>query len=160
PDLLHPRRLLAIARALVVRASAPKDLHPPGMLSVPCVMAGLRLHPILVAAAVTLVGCNRAPAEPDAPGSSQAAAAPVAPPLRDAPAGWAKLDVPASGSKKASYRVDKAGDDKEGAQVDVLFYGTGAKGDPTQNFKEWFAEFDGNVGATAVRDTFEAHGLA
>jgi hypothetical protein len=132
-------------------------------------MAGLRLHlhqrlavaaRLASVALVTLAACNKAPAEPDvAPASSAASAPAVAPLLWDAPGAWARLDVPASGARKAAYRVDKAGNDKEEAEANVFFYGTGAKGDPAVSFKEWFDQFDGNVGADAAREKIQVRGL-
>jgi hypothetical protein len=109
---------------------------------------------------LTLAACNRAPAEPERAVSSSTPAAAVAPLLWDTPFAWAKLDIPAgSAGKKAAYRVTPAGNDKEDAEVNVFFFGTGAKGDPGPNFKEWFDQFDGDVGATATREAFEVHGL-
>jgi hypothetical protein len=121
-------------------------------------MTAARSSMFLVAALLGLA-CNKAPAEPDE-GASTSAAAPAVPPLRwEVPGAWAKLDVPGSGPKKASYRVTAAGNDKEDAEVNVFFFGTGAKGDPSANFKEWFDQFDGDVAKDAARETFEARGL-
>jgi hypothetical protein len=55
--------------------------------------------------------------------------------------------------------VTPTGEEAAQGEASVLFFGTGAKGDPALNFKEWFDQFDGNVGATAARETFQAHGL-
>jgi hypothetical protein len=118
-----------------------------------------RLSRLAAAVLLALPACNKAPAEPEGrPASSSDQSPAVAPLLWDAPAAWTKLDV-SGGPKKAAYQVTKAGDDKEEAQVEVLFFGTGAKGDPVANFKEWFDQFDGNVGATAARETFAVHAL-
>jgi hypothetical protein len=126
-------------------------------------MAGTRVHPSLTALAFVglLASCSKAPAEPDRPASTQTAAPAVAPLVWDAPGSWAKLEVRGgpAGPEKAAYRIDKAGNDKEDAEVHVYFYGTGAKGDVAANFKEWFSQFDGDVGATAARDRFQAHGF-
>ena len=128
-------------------------------------MAGLppSLAAVALAAAVAsaaLAGCNKAPAELDGtPAGASATVAAVPPLLWDAPAGWAKLDVPATGPKKAVYHVDKAGNDTDEGEAGVFFLGTGAKGDPAVAFKEWFDEFDGNVGATAARETFAVGAL-
>jgi hypothetical protein len=121
--------------------------------------AELRWPLTLAAAALfALGGCNKAPAEPER-GASSAAPPAVAPLAWDVPGSWAKLDVPSATPKKAAYQVNAAGDDKESATVDVFFYGTGAKGDPAAIFKEWFDQFDGDVGATATHEAFEVHGL-
>ncbi len=128
-------------------------------------MAGLppSLAAVALAAAVAsaaLAGCNKAPAELDGTPAGASATVATVPPLRwDAPAGWAKLDVSGSSPKKATYRIDAAGDDGEEAEANVFFFGTGAKGDPAVAFKQWFDEFDGNVGATAAHETFAVGAL-
>jgi hypothetical protein len=108
----------------------------------------------LFAAAALLAACSKAPAEPDAPASASPGSA-VAPLVWEAPGTWARLDVPRSGAEKAAYRIEGAAP----AEVHVFFLGTGSKGDPAQAFKEWFAQFDGDVGAQATREELEAHGL-
>ncbi len=124
-------------------------------------MAGLRTLPAPAIAALialaALAACAKAPAEPDAPASSTspAPAPAVAPLVWEVPGAWARLDVPASGAEKASYRVEGAKD----AEVHVYFYGTGARGDPARVFKEWFGQFDGDVGAQAARDALRAGSL-
>ena len=55
--------------------------------------------------------------------------------------------------------MNAAGDDGEEAEATVSFHGTGAKGDPASNFKEWFGQFDGDVGATAAREKLRARTL-
>ncbi len=108
---------------------------------------------------LALAACNKAPSEPEGGASSSSEAAPAVAPLAwDAPGTWAKMDVPRSGAAKASYRVETADGDE--AEATVSFFGTGSKGDPAANFKEWFDQFDGNVGQTAARETFQAHGLS
>lgn len=120
-------------------------------------------HPIaslFASAIVAMAGCSSAPAEPDKPASSSAPAAPAVAPLQwDAPGSWTKLPAPPNGPKKATYRIDKVGNDKEEAEMNVLFFGTGSKGDPAANFKEWFDQFDGKVGETAKREELEIHGF-
>jgi hypothetical protein len=107
-------------------------------------------------AVVPSTGCNKAPAELDgASASSSVAVTAVAPLLWDAPGAWSKLDLPPRvGDKKAVYHIDKAANDTDEAECFVAFYGTGAKGDPLPVFKEWFGQFDGDVGATAARESF------
>lgn len=68
------------------------------------------------------------------------------------------LNGPTSGARKGGYNVPHSGNDKEDPEVSILFYGTGALGDPEKNFSEWFAEFDGDVGKSAKRESFEVHG--
>jgi hypothetical protein len=105
-----------------------------------------------------LLACSRAPAELD-PAPSPAPAAPLVSPLQwDVPPQWAKLDGPKSGPQKAGYRIDKVGDDKEGAEVAVFFFGTGAAGDPAKIFPDWLGAFD--AGAKAERGQLSVDGLS
>jgi hypothetical protein len=106
-----------------------------------------------------LAGCSKQPAEIEPPPASSGAPAPaVAPLVWDAPTSWTVVDVPKTGPRKASYKVDKVGADKEDATVDVMFFGTGAKGDVQKNFKDWFGQFDGDVGAAAKRESAKTQG--
>lgn len=102
--------------------------------------------------------CSKAPAEPDPPAAENPppSAPAVAPLLWSAPSSWTAVDVPKSGPQKAGYRVPQVGNDKEEAQLEIFFFGTGADGSPEKHFTEWFGQFDGNVGATAKRDKFSA----
>ena len=107
--------------------------------------------------------CNHAASEPDGP-SVPASATPSLPPVVwDTPGSWTTINAPnapRSGVKKASYNVPKAGNDKEEGEVLVTFNGTGDRGDPAKSFKEWFDQFDGNLGPTAKREEFvNGHGL-
>lgn len=77
----------------------------------------------------------------------------------DVPGTWTVVGEGRSGSKKAAYKVPKAGNDKEEAEMVVFFYGTGSQGDVEKRFSEWFSEFDGNVGAESKRESFEVRGL-
>lgn len=108
---------------------------------------------------LSLAACSKSPAEPDPPPSAGPATTTIAPLTWTAPAAWTVQDPPKSGPKKAAYKVTKAGDDKEEADIEVLFYGTGAAGDPEKRFKEWFEQFDGNVGAGAKRESFDVGAL-
>ncbi len=117
-------------------------------------MAVPHAPPLVLALLLALAACDKAPAEP--PASASAAAAPkLAPLLWQAPGTWARLEAPASGAEKARYEVEGAVE----AQIHVFFFGTGAKGDPGQVFKEWLGQFDGDVGATAAREKFRAGDL-
>jgi hypothetical protein len=130
-------------------------------------MARLRSQPYLAAALVALAACNKTPAEPEASanapghdGGIPQPPLPAVPPLHwDAPGAWVKLDVPSYGDKKAAYRIE-AGPGADDAGVTVFFHGTGSKGDPAASFKEWFASFDGDVGASAAREHLHAGDLA
>jgi hypothetical protein len=126
--------------------------------------------PSLAAALLAVIGvlgvlatpaCNKAPAELDgAPASSSAPGPAVAPLVWSPPGAWARLDPPSRPvAKKAIYRIDKAANDTDEAECFVAFYGTGSKGDPAVVFKEWFAQFDGDVGATAARESFAVGAL-
>ena len=116
------------------------------------------LRPALAASlAVLALACSKQPAEIASTAAPTSAPAPAVEPLRWAvPPTWTVLDQPKMGPRKASYKADKAGADKEDATVDVMFFGTGAKGDVEKNFKEWYGQFDGDVGATAKREKLAA----
>src|SRR6185295_3914061 len=113
--------------------------------------------PILALGAV-LGGCNKAPAEPDAPEPLTSAAPAVTPLTWEAPGNWTTVPAPKTGPKKAVYKVPKTGNDKEDGEAHVLFFGTGAEGDPEKIFKEMYGTFDGDLGATAKHEHFEVHG--
>jgi hypothetical protein len=99
-------------------------------------------------------GCSKTPAEPER--SSAAPASPAVQPLvYEVPGAWTALEAPRTGPKKAIYKVARTGDDKEEAELTVVFFGTGSGGDEDARFSELFALFDGDVGKTAVRDAFE-----
>jgi hypothetical protein len=117
--------------------------------------------PTLPALALTvlLAACSKSPAEPDSAPARVATGPAVTPLLWDKPASWTALPAPPTGPKKATYRIAKSGSDKEDAEVNVFFFGTGSGGDPEKNFKEWFDQFDGDAEGAAKRDSFEAHGL-
>lgn len=115
----------------------------------------LLLSIFLVGAAVG--ACNKAPAEPDAP-SSAAAVISVPPLAWDVPGSWSVSEFPKGGQKKAVYKVPRAGNDKEDAELTVAFFGTGSEGDEQKRFKEAFGQFDGDVGAAAQRSELEVKG--
>jgi hypothetical protein len=106
-----------------------------------------RLAPALLPAlALLAASCSRAVSEPDATPAPSVTTPAVAPLAWDAPGAWTRLEAPPTGPQKASYRVGKTGNDKEDAEVNVLFFGTGSKGDPAPVFKAWVAQFQGDVG--------------
>jgi hypothetical protein len=166
PDLPWRRhggfRSARVARDLGGVAAAPRGRagwyspgHPPPMF---------RPTPsrTLVAAALLaawIPACSRAPDEPE-PAQAASASAPAVAPLQwDVPGSWTALDAPRSGPRKAAYKVPRAANDKEDVEVHVLFYGTGSQGDVEKNFASWFDQFDGDVAATAKRETFEVRGM-
>ncbi|WP_437539457.1 hypothetical protein WME79_24215 [Sorangium sp. So ce726] len=108
--------------------------------------------------ALAISACSRTPAEPEPPPavSSAPAAARLA---WDVPGSWAALDVPRADPRKALYKVPRAANDKEDAEVQVLSFGLGSKGDVDARFNEWFAQFDGDAGAKAKRASFEVRGM-
>jgi hypothetical protein len=110
---------------------------------------------VFVSSLAFVAGCSRSPAEPDPPASTPAPTAPTVAPLEwTVPGTWTTLNPPRSGPQKAGYQVPKTGNDKEDANFEVFFYGTGATGNPDKQFQAWFAQFDGNVGQTAKRERF------
>jgi hypothetical protein len=116
-----------------------------------------------LALALAAPACNRAASEPDAPAAPPSATPSLPPVVWDTPGSWTTMNAPntsRSGARKASYNVPKAGNDKEEGEVLVTFNGTGDRGDPAKIFKEWFDQFDGNLGATAKREELvNARGL-
>lgn len=113
----------------------------------------------MIALVLALAACSRGPAEPE-PGPASTATTPAVAPLRwVVPGAWTTLDAPRGGPIKALYRTGTAADDKEAAQVEVLFYGTGAAGDPEKRFGEWLKQFDGDVGPGAARERFDVGAL-
>jgi hypothetical protein len=109
--------------------------------------------------ALALAACSRAPAEPDPPPPAASSAPAVAPLRWDVPGSWTTLEVPRSGPQKAAYKAPRAANDKEDAEVQVLFHGTGSQGDVEKRFGEWFKQFDGDAGAKAKREAFDVRGL-
>ncbi len=115
---------------------------------------------LLLAVTLAAPACSKAPSEPEPTPAAQTTSAPAVAPLAwTVPGAWTTLDAPRGGPRKAVYRTTKAGDDKEEAQVEVFFWGTGAQGDPEKHFKEWFEQFDGDVGKDAAREHFKAGAL-
>ena len=118
---------------------------------------------LALAIAALVPACNHAASEPDGPSAPPTAAPSLPPVVWDTPGSWTTMNAPnapRSGARKASYNVPKAGNDKEEGEVLVTFNGTGDRGDPSKSFKEWFDQFDGNLGATAKREEFvNGHGL-
>lgn len=113
----------------------------------------------LFLAVLALAACSRAASELEPPPSASSSAPAVAPLLWDVPGAWTVMETPHTGPRKAIYKVPKAGNDKEDAELSVFFFGTGNKGDPPKNFKDWFDQFDGDVGATAQRESFDVRAL-
>jgi hypothetical protein len=111
----------------------------------------------LAAVALLVAGCSKSPSEPEPPAAASAHEPAFAPLVWDAPPTWTLLPG-AKAPKKATYKVPATGGDKEDAEVNVVFFGTGSEGDPERRFKEMFGQFDGDVGATAKRESFEVHG--
>jgi hypothetical protein len=116
---------------------------------------------VVVFAAASLAACNRAPAEPEPTAAPAETSAPaVAPLVYEAPGTWTLVtEGQRSGNQKAVYKVPKAGGDKEEAELTVLFFGTGSQGDAAKRFPEWLSDFDGKVGETAKRESFEVRGM-
>ena len=118
-----------------------------------------RALPLLVlVAGITTFGCSNVPSEPDRPAAPASAEPAVAPLLWDVPGTWTRLDAPPNGPKKATYQVPAAGNDKEPAEVDVVFFGTGSQGDAEARFKDMLGTIETDAGAP-VRASFEVKGM-
>ncbi|MEJ7731360.1 MAG: hypothetical protein WKG00_19360 [Polyangiaceae bacterium] len=138
------------AMAATERAGLPRAFTWPEAAS-----SARRVAPALLG--LLLAACSKSPSEPEPPAAASAHEPAFAPLVWDAPPTWTLLPG-AKAPKKATYKVPATGGDKEDAEVNVVFFGTGAEGDPERRFKEMFGQFDGDVGATARRESFEVHG--
>jgi hypothetical protein len=114
-----------------------------------------RLRSAGLAAALALAACSKTPAEPDRPPPAATAEPTVKPLAFDPPVGWTSVESEKKGETRALYKVPKIGDDKEDGELRLLFFGTGTKGDPMANVDEWLRQFDGDVGKTAKRESFD-----
>lgn len=120
---------------------------------------GPRLRPLVPLSFLVLLwapACRDKPQELSTPVATGAAAPAVAPLVYEVPGTWTKLGESQTSSKRAGYKIPKAGADAEEAELTVLFFGTGSQGDPDKHFKEWFDAFDGNAAAAAIRKSFDA----
>lgn len=72
------------------------------------------------------------------------------------PATWRKTEGTNDEIRRAGYAAPKVGDDKEDAEVLVLFYGTGAEGDRDKVWDPWFKQFDGDAKKDATREQLKA----
>lgn len=107
-------------------------------------------------AALWLPACKEKPQEISTPISTAAGTPAVAPLVYELPGTWTKLGETQIGSKRAGYKVPKAGADAEDGEVTVFFFGTGSQGDPERLYKEWFEQFDGDAAGKAVRKTLDS----
>jgi hypothetical protein len=120
-------------------------------------MAAMPLARVWFAAVFTLaLGCSKSPSEPEAPASGPTLVS-VEPLHWTVPSAWSGSEFMKGGQKKALYKVPPAGADKEEAELTVAFFGTGAEGDAQKRIPEAFGRFDGDVGAHAVRETFDVN---
>lgn len=112
----------------------------------------------VIVALCGLAACSDPPPEP-APAAPRSAEPAVAPLEWTVPAAWSLSESSPTGARRAGYKVPKLGDDKEDAELLVLFFGTGANGDRDKQWDEWFAQFDGDAKAEAKRASFEVNGM-
>src|SRR5688572_24129696 len=70
----------------------------------------------------------------------------------DAPAGWSLTETSNTSARRAGYAVPKIGDDKEDAELLVLYFGKGKNGERDIQWDAWFEQFDGNAKQNAKRD--------
>lgn len=96
----------------------------------------------------------------------------VAPLVYEVPPTWTKVDkqdvviedtkkrkAVAASPVKGIYKLPKVGEDKEEAELQVMFPGLGKPGDPEPIVKDWLDSFDGKVADTAVREKLEVNGI-
>lgn len=113
------------------------------------------LVPLIFALFAALPACRDKPQEIATPVASAQAPA-VAPLVYEVPGTWTKLGESQVGAKRAGYKVPRAGEDKEDAELTVFFFGTGSQGDADRSFGEWFGQFDGDAAGAAARKSFDA----
>lgn len=104
------------------------------------------------------VGCSRTPEEL-APAASERPAVEVPPLTWTRPPTWTEHPSPGPGPRKATYKVPPVGDDKAEAEVWVMFFGTGSKGDPETNVAEWYKQFDGDPKSIEKREELKVGAL-
>jgi hypothetical protein len=114
------------------------------------------LVPLVSALAAAVPACRDKPQEIETPALTAAQAPAVAPLIYELPGTWTKLGETQVGSKRAGYKVPKAGADTEDAELTVFFFGTGSQGDQEKNFKEWFEAFDADAAPTAAKKSFDS----
>lgn len=137
--------------------------------------ASMRPRALFVASALFVVGaalsgCSRTD-EPDGSARERRESV-VAPLVYEVPATWTKVDkqdVVIEDTKKRKavsaspvrgiYKLPKVGEDKEEAELQVMFPGLGKPGEPEPIVKEWLDSFDGKAGDTAVREKLEVGGI-
>lgn len=112
------------------------------------------LVPVACALFAALPGCRDKPQEISTPAAQTAASPAVAPLAYEVPGTWTKISESSTSTKRAAYRVPKAGSDAEDAELTVYFFGTGSLGDQEKNFKEWADAFD--AGASATKKSFDS----
>jgi hypothetical protein len=121
------------------------------------------MRTLLLAAAIGLVACTKTP-EPEGsspparatestaaptlklPGAGATAPRPASGPADltwDAPASWQKTENPST-MRKATYKIPKAGDDTEDAELSI----SQAGGSPEANISRWEGQFQDRAGAT------------
>lgn len=72
------------------------------------------------------------------------------------PPTWRKTEGTNDEVRRAGFAAPKVGDDKEDAEVLVLFYGTGSEGDRDRVWDPWFKQFDGDAKRDATRENLKA----
>lgn len=103
-------------------------------------------------------GCSDAPAEivPTGPAPAERSLAPL---KWSVPPTWSLTESSPSAPRRAGYKVPRAGNDKEDAELLVLFFGTGASGERDKQWQPWFEQFDGDPKADATRKDMNVHGM-
>ena len=108
---------------------------------------------LFTALAAGLASCSDPPPEP-ASRESIVAELPEEPLRWDAPAGWTTTESSTTGPRRAGYAVPKVGDDKEDAELLVLYFGKGKNSERDAQWDSWFEQFDGDAKRDAARETF------
>lgn len=113
-----------------------------------------RASALLVALALLGAGCRSTPDEPEGSGRGEGSGPSLEPLAFEPPPTWTVVAEGKSGARKAVYRIK--GGDKEEAELQVFFFGTGKPGDPEPIFKDWKGQFEGDVIEEKKQDAFAA----
>lgn len=98
--------------------------------------------------------CGDPPQELSSPVMTAAPTPAVAPLVYDPPGTWTKLGESQVNSKRAGFKIPKAGADSEEAELTVFFFGTGSLGDADKQLGEWQGQFD--AGAQVSKKTLDS----
>ncbi len=104
---------------------------------------------------VLVSACSERSPEPTSTATAQRSGG-LEPVVWSVPPTWPMSESSPTKPRRAGYKVPAIGNDKEDAELLVLFFGTGANGDRDKQWDPWFEQFDGTPKESSVRDAFDA----